>query len=158
MRSNKSRHRLIFQQIDCLLEGSGCLYNETLFCLTDTHVPLRRKTLRTRPVVPWYNAEIDAAKRLRRKVGRAWRKSKSPLDLRVFKTRKNHVTFLMNQIRRTFYIEYVDEKSTDESRLFRAANKQLTERRQGATRIPWLTTSGSFSLKKYLPFDLILML
>ena len=42
-------------------------YNSTLRMLIDCHAPLKSKTVKARPSVPWYTAEIGAAKRLRRR-------------------------------------------------------------------------------------------
>ena len=36
----------------------------------DCHAPLKNKTVKVRPAVPWYNDEIKAAKRLRSKAER----------------------------------------------------------------------------------------
>lgn len=93
--------------------------------MTNCHAPLKTKTLRARPRVPWYNADIDAAKRIRRKAERRWRKTKSLSDLIIFKSKKNHVTHLMNQARRAFYTNFIDENSADQGRLFRATKKLL---------------------------------
>lgn len=54
------------EDIDELVQS----YNLTLKDLTDRHAPLKIKILRAKPCVPWYNVEIDAAKRLRRKAER----------------------------------------------------------------------------------------
>ena len=107
--------------VDALLRN----YNKTLSRMTNCHAPLKTKTLRARPRVPWYNADIDAAKRIRRKAERRWRKTKSLSDLIIFKSKKNHVTHLMNQARRAFYTNFIDENSADQGRLFRATKKLL---------------------------------
>ena len=110
--------------VDALLRN----YNKTLSRMTNCHAPLKTKTLRARPRVPWYNADIDAAKRIRRKAERRWRKTKSLSDLIIFKSKKNHVTHLMNQARRAFYTNFIDENSADQGRLFRATKKLLSRK------------------------------
>jgi hypothetical protein len=42
------------------------LYDYTLRALVEKHAPLQRKTLLSRPLVPWFSKEIQAAKRYRR--------------------------------------------------------------------------------------------
>ena len=96
--------------------------------MTNCHAPLKTKTLRARPRVPWYNADIDAAKRIRRKAERTWRKTKLLSDLIIFKSKKNHVTHLMNQARQVFYTNFIDENSADQGRLFRATKKLLARK------------------------------
>lgn len=54
------------EDIDELVQS----YNLTLKDLTDRHVPSKIKILRAKPCAPWYNVEIDAVKRLRRKAER----------------------------------------------------------------------------------------
>ena len=112
---------LVPRDIDNLVND----YNTTLSSVIDHHAPLMTKTVTTRPKVPWFNEEIAVAKRQRRKAERVWRRTKLPLDLMVFKQKKNHVTFVMNQARRAFYAQFVDENSADQGRLFRATKKLL---------------------------------
>ena len=87
--------------------------------------PLKTKTVKVRPTVPWYNDEIKAAKRLRRKAERTWRRTRSLSDLNIFKPYRNRVTYLMNQARQTFYTKFIDENSIDHKWLFRATKQLL---------------------------------
>lgn len=100
-------------------------YTTTLSALLDRHAPLKTRRRVTRPVVPWYNETIDNAKRERRKAERKWRKTKATDDLLDFKSKRNHMTYLMNKARREFYSEFMDENSTDQRKLFNAAKKLL---------------------------------
>ena len=43
----------------------------------------------------------------------------------TFKKQKNHVTYIMNQARREFYTDFIEENSADQGRLFKAAKKLL---------------------------------
>ena len=107
------------------LDAPSRNYNKTLSRMTNCPAQLKTKTLRTRPRVPWYNADINAAKRIRRKAERTWRKTNSLSDLIIFKSKKNHVTHLMNQARQVFYTNLINENSADQGRLFRATKKLL---------------------------------
>jgi len=42
------------------------LYDSTLRVIVDEHAPLRTKEMPNRPMLPWYNKNIQAAKRHRR--------------------------------------------------------------------------------------------
>ena len=120
-----SRHRIVcVHLVDALL----CNYNAALSRMINRHAPLKEKTLRARPRVPWYNADIDNAKRIRRKAKRRWRKTKLLSDLIIFKSKKNHVTYLMNQGRQVFYTKFIYENSVDQGKLFRATKRLLRER------------------------------
>ena len=62
-------------------------YNSTLRMLIDCHAPLKSKTVKARPSVPWYAAEIGVVECLRRKVER--RKTGRQEDLHALKV-QNH--------------------------------------------------------------------
>jgi Zn-dependent M32 family carboxypeptidase len=55
----------------------------------------------------WYNADIDAAKRRRRKAERVWRKSKSLADFTEFESSRNRVTYLINKAKKTYYTDLI---------------------------------------------------
>ena len=48
------------------------LYNTTLSNTLDAHAPVITKTIRSRPLVPWYSMEINEARRERWKAERKW--------------------------------------------------------------------------------------
>ena len=52
-------------------------YNTTLAQALDRHAPLRTKVIRSRPLAPWFNEEIKAARREKRKAERKWRRTGS---------------------------------------------------------------------------------
>ena len=81
------------EDLDKFVQG----YNSTLSSILDRHAPLKSKVVRSRPQVPWYNQEIDEAKRMRRNSERTWRRTKSAEDLLVFKSLRNLVTYLCNR-------------------------------------------------------------
>ena len=103
-------------------------YNCALSKLIDKHVPRKTKTVRTRTSTPWYSAEICAARKLKRKLERKWRKSGLPEDFKAFKAQRNHVTYMMNDARRTFCTDFIAENSADQGKLFRAAKKLLAKK------------------------------
>ena len=101
-------------------------YNSTLSNLPNHHAPLKSKTIRRCSSVPWYTAEMGAAKRLRRKAERKWRTTDLREDFIAFKSQGNRTTYLMNAARKTFHADFISENSTHEEKLFRAAKKLLS--------------------------------
>ena len=66
------------------------------------------------------NEDIIKARQDRRKAKRRWRASDLQADLVIFKAKRNYVMHLMNEARCTYYKEFIDENSSDQSKLFRA--------------------------------------
>ena len=79
------------------------------------------KVLRARPSAPWYSAEIDVAKRRRRKAERAWRKNKSEASFKLFEALRNYVTHLINKAQTEYYTDLIKKNSDNQGKLFRAA-------------------------------------
>ena len=100
-------------------------YNASLSSIMDHHEPLKTKNVRARPQVPWYNADITAAMRRRRKAQWRWRKTRLPENLETFKRLKNHVTYISTKTRRNFYVDFMRENGDDQGRLFRATGALL---------------------------------
>ena len=78
-------------------------YNTTFAQALDRHVSLRTKVICSRPLVPWFNEEIKAARREKRKAERKWRRTGSREDMLAYKAKKNNANALMNEARRKFY-------------------------------------------------------
>jgi len=79
-------------------------------------------------LVPWYTAEVNAAKKLRRKAERCWWRTGLHEDFVAFKAQRNHVTYLMNIARKEFYADFIAENSSDQGKLSRVAKKLLSKK------------------------------
>ena len=64
-------------------------YITILSTVLERRALLKTKTKVVRPTVPWYNVEIDYARRLRRKAERKWRITRRTEDLKEFKAKRN---------------------------------------------------------------------
>ena len=100
-------------------------YNTTLRSLLYDHASVCSSHVSTRPRPPWFNEDIIQARKDRRKAERRWRASGLQADLVVFKAKRNYVIHLMNEARCTYYKEFIDENSSDQSKLFRASKSLL---------------------------------
>jgi len=76
----------------------AALFDSTLRSLLNRHAPVKHKNITIRPRVPWMTDEIILAKRQRKKAERKWRTSKAHIDLLSYRTMRNRVTFLGNQM------------------------------------------------------------
>ena len=99
-------------------------YSNTLSDLLDRHAPLKNRIVTARTMVPWYNEEIKLAKKERR-AERKWRITKTTADLNVFKSLKNHCTYLMRKAKCSFFSDFVEMNSDNQGKLFRAIKSLL---------------------------------
>ena len=105
------------------------MINKTLSALLESHAPLKTKVVNTKPKVPWYNEKTSAAKKLRRKAERKWKKTKKLSDFKHFKMAKNYATHQMRKTRREYYTSFIEENSSNQEKLFRATKKLLSEKK-----------------------------
>ena len=99
-------------------------YNESLRSQLDMYAPVLTRDINVRPLVAWFNEDIRNAKGLRRNAEKTWRATRLPVDLAAFRKERNRVVNLMNEARRVYYNQFIEDNSTDQRRLF-AASKSL---------------------------------
>lgn len=100
-------------------------YNDSCSTILDRHAPLIKKTVTVRPRVPWFNDNIKAVKRERLKYERIWRASGLGFDRLTFTRARNHANHVIEQARRDYCKDFIDENSSDQRRLFNAVNQLL---------------------------------
>ena len=74
------------------------------------------------------------------KAERRWKASGLQADLVVFKAKRNYVIHLMNEARCTYYKEFIEASSSDQSKLFRVS-KSLLHLQEGKSLPPHTDTS-----------------
>ena len=74
-----------------------------------------------RPLAAWFNEDIKNAKGLRQNAEKTWRATRLPFDLAAFKKGRNRVVNSMNEARRVYYNQFIEDNSTDQRRLFAAS-------------------------------------
>ena len=100
-------------------------FNHGLMNLIDKHAPLREGVVTVRPKAPWYNSEIDTAKRLRRKLEHKWLKTKSQIDHDNFRQQCAVVNDLILKSKETFYNGKIEDCDGDQNLLFKVIDKIL---------------------------------
>ena len=83
------------------------------------------KTLLSEKNALWYDNSLLVAKRLRRKLERKWRKSKSELDLTAYKTQCMHVNKGLEVARINYYNNKVAEHQGNTKGIFSVARKLM---------------------------------
>ena len=100
-------------------------YNKTLNSILDQYAPLKTKTVTKRPIVPWFNEQVKAAKRQRRKAEKKWRRTNLNTDLADYKVQKNQTTFVINCAGKA---DFISQNCTNQRKLFQAAKILFTQR------------------------------
>ena len=106
------------------LDSLVSCYNESLRSQLDMYAPVLTRDINVRPLAAWSNEDIRNARRLRRNAEKTWRATRQPVDLVAFKKERNRVVNLVNEARRVYYNQFIEDNSTDQRRLF-AASKSL---------------------------------
>ena len=101
------------------------LYQKSITETLDLHAPLQTSVRSDRRRQPWYNNEINAARNLRRKHERKWRKSRLDVHRELYVTQRNHVNDLIDKAKQDYYrgeLEGADTKT-----VFKTVNKLLNK-------------------------------
>ena len=102
----------------------GC-YNESLRSQLDMYAPVLTRDNNVRPLAVCFNEDIRNAKGLRRNAEKTWRATRLPVDLTAFNKERNHVVNSMNEPRRAYYNQFIEDNSTGQRRLFVASKSLL---------------------------------
>ena len=110
------------------------LYNSVLAAILNKHAPVRRCVITIRPAAPWYTEEIKSEKRIRRRLERRWRVTRSASDREKFTRQCHAVNKLLLSSRSNYYSTLIAENQHDLRKLFSTFSKLLHQRPE--TRFP----------------------
>ena len=85
------------------IDENVSLYNTKLGLLVDKHAPLKDKNITIRPNAPWYNKDINTAKRYRRKLEHKWLKTGKESNKLDFKNQCKLVSEMVFNSKKLFY-------------------------------------------------------
>ena len=89
------------------------------------HDPIQLWKIGNRPRPPWFDNEIKQARRDRRRAEKRSRRTGLASDLLRFKSKKNYVIYIINNARTTYYSQFIEENSSNQSKLFRESKRLL---------------------------------
>lgn len=118
-------------------------YNEGLRSLVDVHAPLRTKTIRQRPDCPWYTEDLHAAKHLRRKLERKWRKTKLSVDHQIYRDQCVTTNKLLLRTRLSYYSDKIITCGRDQGGIFKLAKHLMGDK--GCPSLPRTTPHESLT-------------
>ena len=100
-------------------------YNSTLTDILEKHAPLKEKVIRLQPLAPWYNNEIQKAKRERRKWERKYKKSRDNADAQILKQKHKAVQDMCDKAKKEYYNTKINDAKNDQKELFKICNGLL---------------------------------
>ena len=115
-------------------------YNESLRPQLEMYALVLTRDINVRPLAAWFNEDIRNAKRLRLNAEKTWRAPRLSVDLAAFKKERNRVVNLMNETRRVYFNQFIEDNSTDQKRLF-AVSKSLLNMRKDRSLYTFCFTS-----------------
>ena len=102
----------MLQQLDSSVDG-----------VLDARAPSQTRTRSLRPRFPWYNEEINDARRIRRKLERKWRKTKSEENHSAYLDQCHSVNKLIHTAKETYYKHELE--SSDNKNMYVILNNLL---------------------------------
>jgi len=127
------KHSNLLSSLEKDLDALVDQYNTTLTEILDRHAPLKTREITIRPLVPWYNDEIDQAKKVRRKYEQQWRKSKLTVHREMYVEQRKKVNTLIDKAKANYFENKIAE-CPDQKTLFRIVDDML--HRKGKELLP----------------------
>ena len=116
--SSELYSRTTWQDIN---ELANC-YDNTLMLILEKHVPLKSKTMVIRPKIPWFSDNLKKLKRKRRKLERKMLRTRHSCDKEAYRTVRDEYTSLLNESKRSYYADLIEDCAGDSKKLFRVIN------------------------------------
>ncbi len=118
-------------------------YHNTLSSLVDKHAPSRQITCSARPPNPWVTREAMDAKRMKRKLERCWRRTKSQGDRAKFNAQVRRCNRIMSKAKNAWYSNMIEENKHNPKKLWNSINNIL--HRQPETILPDCTSMSAIA-------------
>ncbi len=100
-------------------------FNLSMSTVLDAHAPPIQRSRIVRPRLPWYNDEINTAKRERRRSERKWRKTKCDIDYESYINQSNTVNKLIQCAKEDYYKDILN--NSDSKRMYSTLNNLLNK-------------------------------
>ena len=119
---------LIAQQAGASAAEAFSCYNNTLLSILDQHAPARKCNITVKNNVPWYNADIKAAKAKRKRLEHQCRKTQLTVHRDMFTCQRNKVNTMCAEAKKTYYKEKLSDIRSH-AQFYNIANKLLHRRK-----------------------------
>ena len=108
-------------KLDDLVE----LYDTELLAILNKHAPIIHRKSSNPKREPWYDNNIQAARRDLRRYERIWSKTNSLKDKDKFLFQKDRFEDLLEKAQSEYYANLIDENKHDQGALYKAINKVM---------------------------------
>ena len=100
------------------------VYNDTLADIADKHAPEKSRLVTVRPDKSWYTAELSKEKRLRRKLERKYKRTRSSVDKCTLQAQRNKYNRLLSDTKRDYFNAKITSAQSSKE-LYNVCNKLL---------------------------------
>ena len=118
-------------------------YNTTLTSLIDKHAPLKTKTIRAKPVNKWFTPALSALKSARRHLEKTWLNTRSPHNLKLFRTATNKYHAAIIIAKKIYNASLISSSASNPRKLWNSINNLLD--RKPTSHLPSVIPSQSLS-------------
>ena len=98
--------------------------------IVQKHAPLKTKVFKKNHMAPWFNKEIAEAKKLKRKLERAWKKTKLESDFDSFSNQRKILNYLMSEAKKDYYSNLMIKHESNPKQLFSIVNKLSNQKKK----------------------------
>ena len=107
------------------LSGLCDQYENVLSSILNNHAPLRTKTVKQRPVAPWFGNDIAVEKTKRRRLERRRRLTNNSADRDLYLNQRKLVKDMINSAKMRYYTSLIEDSVSDQNKLFRTIDQLL---------------------------------
>ncbi len=103
----------------------ACRMIDALATVLDEHAPTCTRKLPNKSMAPWFNDNIRNAIKKRRKMEKIWRSDRIEIKRQMFKSARNAVCKEIDDAKRKYYNDSIEECEGDQKKLFAIINSLL---------------------------------
>ena len=108
---------LVKNSLPDTIDGVLKVYNDSLSHILEKHAPLRTKYVTVRPAAPWYTADVEEAKRCKRRAERRYLKSRLAVDLQIPKDERLKLNAMCKKAKQEYYRGKINDCAKDQKSL-----------------------------------------
>ena len=105
-------------------------YNNSLSELIDRLAPQKTRSVVVKPSSPWMTEDIHAAKCLKRRLERKWRRTKSDYDRKAYTKQRQVVSSMIEHSKTEYYSQCVSECVGNQKRLFTITDRLMHRKKE----------------------------